>query len=279
MLWRFSYLSYLFTPSLLTYPFAWLFPSYFDGFWWANLRQAITLSGPCCIKLSQWISTRPDLFSLKICHELRDLQSFTAVTSVMDAENILAKSFGEDWKKWIKLSKIDDRLDVYGSGCVAQVLKGFRSTGESVAIKMIRPGVRQAIELDLKILIVLADLLDESMPGYNYFHDAVKEFSALMTDQIDLRREAENLATFRRNFGCADKDTWKQSLLNRTSIDFPRPDQRWVSRDVLIENFIEGKLMLDHLNDNVHDRKALASLGLNAMLKMIFEDNFVHAGK
>lgn len=49
------------------------------------------------------------------------------------------------------------------------------------------------------------------------------------------------------------------------------------SKDVLVETFEEGILMMDSMDEDVKQRHKLALLGLNAILKMVFEDNFIHA--
>ena len=57
---------------------------------------------------------------------------------------------------------------------------------------------------------------------------AVKEFGELLVDQLDPRKEADNLEVFRRNF-------------EGSSIVFPRPLKELCSRDVLVETWQEGR--------------------------------------
>ena len=54
------------------------------------------------------------------------------------------------------------------------------------------------------------------------------------------------------------------------------------SREVLVEKFVEGEPMLNFVmkEDDSHsgaDRKELAKVGLEAVMKMIFLHDFVHA--
>ena len=75
MMIRSIYLSLVFAPAALTLPVALLQGLDQDGvddkrkasWWWSILRNCIRNSGPCTIKFSQWIATRPDLFPLSLC--------------------------------------------------------------------------------------------------------------------------------------------------------------------------------------------------------------------
>ena len=82
MILRAIYLSLVFAPAAITLPIALV--SGIDqedvndktrgAWWWPLLRNCIKNSGPCTIKFSQWIATRPDLFPLALCRQLQDLQ-------------------------------------------------------------------------------------------------------------------------------------------------------------------------------------------------------------
>jgi aarF domain-containing kinase len=125
--------------------------------------------------------------------------------------------------------------------------------------------------------------------------ECVEEFSNMMLMQLDLRKEAESLTRLRRNFHCQsilsphedDSKEKKIHIFGRHSssanmylnnINFPEPLLDLCSESVLIETFQEGKLMIDMMNETDDIKHQLAILGLHAILKMVFEDNFVHAG-
>ena len=51
-----------------------------------------------------------------------------------------------------------------------------------------------------------------------------------------------------------------------------------MANDVLVETFEEGQLISNYVNHPGNVRSAaLANLGLNAYLKMLLRDNFLHA--
>jgi aarF domain-containing kinase len=89
---------------------------------------------------------------------------------------------------------------------------------------------------------------------------ALKQFSALMTSQVDLRKEADNLEAFHRNFEA------------HPAVSFPRPLRQFCRRDVLVETFETGQHMADFLENasgNSDTRKAVAQAGVDMLLKMV----------
>ena len=99
--------------------------------------------------------------------------------------------------------------------------------------------------------------------------DEVEQFSILMRLQLDLRIEALNLAKFRENFK------------SRLDIHFPKPYLNFTTRDVLVEEYIHAiplsKLLSLSENYGKNLSKEVSDKGLDAFLKMLILDNFVHA--
>lgn len=155
---------------------------------------------------------------------------------------------------------------VLGSGCVAQVFKG-KVNDKSVAIKIIHPGIKEEIEADIRIMKFVTWLVD-MIPGLQNLSlsESVEEFQEIMMAQLDLTKEAENLQLFRKNF-------------NQTKgITFPEPIYPYIAPTALVESYELGTLVCDMLdNSDPFIKKKLAILGLDAILKMTFLDNFIHA--
>ena len=281
---RSTYLALVFAPPLLTSPLL-LFSR--DGetvqWWWSLLRTTICRSGPCNIKFSQWIATRPDLFPLVVCQQLQDLQTNASRCSWRLTKQTLETMFGSHWPEMFFLEIDPDSGEpvVVGSGCVAQVLKGrllqpVERAGLPVAIKVIHPTVAVAIQDDLRIMRFAARLL-ESVPSLSQLGllESVEEFALFMNSQLDLRREAAALSRFRANFS---PPPGSKSQAGTHSVDFPEPIYPLVTPLALVETFAEGQLMLDLIGSiDAPTRHRLATLGLDAILKMVFQDNFIHA--
>ncbi|XP_066286237.1 uncharacterized aarF domain-containing protein kinase 2-like isoform X1 [Branchiostoma lanceolatum] len=136
-----------------------------------------------------------------------------------------------------------------------------------VAIKVLHPGLYRTVKRDLSIMSGIAWLL-EWVPGLKWLSlsEIVNEFGDLIMSQIDLRHEAANLERFKEYF--ADID----------AIRFPKPIRPYVRRDILVETFEEGEPITNFMTDDNSEclKAKLAEMGIEALLKMIFVDNFVH---
>lgn len=254
--------------------------------WYQWLLATLKASGPCFVKLGQWISTRPDIFPAELCSILAELHRFAPTHPWSATQDAIARALSssdhdidcsngsrtdvdDDRKGWSDLFS-EFECQPIASGAIAQVYKARLVTGESVAVKVRHPEIAETIALDLSILHVIANVSDRipifrplSLPV------AVSEFSRIMLNQVDLRCEVINLIKFRKNFA-----SW------RHLINFPRP-LALSSEEVLIETFCEGKSIHNYLG-SAHQgtkafRKQVAYLGMVAFLKMLIDDNFIHA--
>ncbi|KAM9808215.1 putative aarF domain-containing protein kinase 2 [Neosynchiropus ocellatus] len=136
-----------------------------------------------------------------------------------------------------------------------------------VAIKVIHPGIRRQVEIDLMVMKAGSWILHH-LPGLQWLslYEIVQEFEKLMTRQIDLRFEAQNMERFRNNFRHVDY------------VKFPTPLRPFVTRTVLVETFEESEPISSYLQSNIplEVKQRIARMGVDTLLKMVFEDNFVH---
>ncbi|XP_077567282.1 putative aarF domain-containing protein kinase 2 [Stigmatopora nigra] len=137
-----------------------------------------------------------------------------------------------------------------------------------VAIKVLHPGLRRQVEMDL-LLMKTASFLLHRFPGLKWISlpEIVAEFEKLMTKQIDLRFEAKNIERFRENFRNIDY------------VKFPTPLRPFVTRTILVETFEESEPISNYLGPETPPqvKEKIARMGVEALLKMVFVDNFVHA--
>ncbi|XP_013889391.1 uncharacterized aarF domain-containing protein kinase 2 [Austrofundulus limnaeus] len=136
-----------------------------------------------------------------------------------------------------------------------------------VAIKVVHPGVRRQVEIDL-LLMKAGSWLLHRLPGLKWLSlcEVVEEFEKLMTKQIDLRFEARNMERFRENFRDVDY------------VKFPTPLKPFVTRNILVETFEESELISFYLSPVIPKevKQKIARIGVDTLLKMVFVDNFVH---
>jgi len=136
-----------------------------------------------------------------------------------------------------------------------------------VAIKVLHPRVERMVRRDLRIMGFFASVLN-AIPTIEWLSlpDEVEQFGEMMRLQLDLRIEAANLTIFRKNF----KD--------RTTAWFPYPYTEFTTRQVLVEEFAQGIPLADFMeNGGGVFQEEIANEGLDAFLRMLLLDNFVHA--
>lgn len=136
-----------------------------------------------------------------------------------------------------------------------------------VAIKVLHPGVERIVRRDLRIMGIFSEILN-AIPTIEWLSlpDEVAQFGEMMRLQLDLRIEATNLTIFRKKF----KD--------RTTAWFPCPYLEFTTRQVLVEEFAQGIPLIDFIaNGGGIFQQEIADEGLDAFLRMLLIDNFVHA--
>ncbi|VVT52085.1 uncharacterized protein SAPINGB_P003312 [Magnusiomyces paraingens] len=237
--------------------------------WYRYLTWAMEQAGPSFIKLGQWAASRTDIFPDLLTTEMSKLHSNSTPHNIDSTIKIIEESF--DGKKFEEIFE-EFIPEPIGVGAIAQVYKAkiANSSHDWVAVKVLHPGVVKTVERDLSIMRFFANIINLlptmewlSLPG------EVETFAQMMRLQMDLRIEASNLEIFRNNFA------------GRSDIKFPRPFLKHSSRQVLIEEFINAIPMDVILRNSSGGQNKMERLisgkGLDAFLKMLLLDNFIHA--
>ncbi|KAJ3318150.1 hypothetical protein HDU76_000915 [Blyttiomyces sp. JEL0837] len=183
------------------------------------------------------------------------------------------------------------------------------ATSQDVAVKVLHPGVDTQIIIDLAILKAGATFLHYVIPDARWISlpDEVSVFAEMMQAQVDLRVEANNLREFRDGFegwkvgsglpvpqldeALKGHGTYVHGNGRGCGVEFPKPVEGFVSKRVLVEEFLDGVPLARFLAVRDFGRgkgggaggegtpfdKALARIGIQAFLKMLLVDNMVHA--
>ncbi len=223
------------------------------------LRASLVTLGATFVKLGQVMSTRIDLFAPPIIEELRKLQDKIPAFGFEAVRRTLEEDFGEP------VGELFAELDEapVAAASVAQVHRGRLHDGTEVAVKVLRPKIRERALADGAVLRLGARLLELS-PTLRLSKpvEHLAEFEAGIVAQTDLRIEAANYEQFRGHFA-DDPD-----------VVFPRTFPERSSRRVLTMEFVRGT-KVEALP--VGDHAAVASLLSRTFMKMVFANGFLHA--
>ncbi len=222
------------------------------------LRRAMSHLGACFIKLGQVLSTRPDLLDQEIIDELRKLQDRLPPFAFERVREMLEADLGPIADRFAEL----DRTPV-AAASVAQVHRARLKDGTEVAVKVLRPDVRDKVNRDATILLAIARLI-ELHPSWRlsqpYAH--LLHFVDGIREQTNLDNEIAHYALFRRNFAAVP------------GVRFPAVFAPLSSQRVMTMEFLRGH-KLDALPPG--DHRELALRVQNVIFKMCYEDGFVHA--
>ncbi|WP_043769298.1 ubiquinone biosynthesis regulatory protein kinase UbiB [Algiphilus aromaticivorans] len=235
-----------------------------------RLRLALEELGPVFVKFGQALSTRPDLLPPEIATELARLQDrvppFPAVEARAEIERALGRSIDEVY--------VDFEAEPMASASIAQV-HGARlreadgGAGMAVIVKILRPGMREAIARDVALMYTLAGLIERLHPEGHRLRPLaiVAEFERILFDELDLMREGANCAQLRRN--------WLGSPL----IYHPQVIWEATRPEVLTQERVFGTSIrdLEALRAQGVDFKKLSEHGVEIFFKQVFRDNFFHA--
>ena len=217
--------------------------------------------GATFIKVGQIMSTRPDLVPEYITHALAHLQDDVGPFPY----EAVARTIEQDLGRPVEQIFTEFSRRPIASASVSQVHKARLPDGRTVAVKVRRPDVVEICAFDLEVMRKVARLLTK-IPTLAAVspESSVEQFGRAIHDQLDFRVEARNNRRFRENFR------------NEPDVVFPEVYEEFSSERILCMSHIEGTKILDTPKGG-NEGKRIARLGLRALLKMVFEDGFVHA--
>jgi ubiquinone biosynthesis protein len=217
--------------------------------------------GATFIKVGQIMSTRPDLVPEHITQALAHLQDDVGPFPFDAVQRIVIEDLGHPVEKVFA----EFSVRPIASASVSQVHKARLWDGRVVAVKVRRPDVLEICTFDLAVMRKVAHLLGK-IPSLSSMspESTVEQFGRAVYAQLDFRVEARNNHRFRENFR------------NEPDVVFPEVFEEYSSERILCMTHIQGSKILD-AHKSSSDPKRIARLGLRALMKMIFEDGFVHA--
>ena len=121
---------------------------------WEKMRLVCEELGPTFVKFGQILSNRPDLLPEELILQLEKLQDNVPPMP----SNIAQEVIEEELKKTVGELFAYFEPEAFASASMAQVHRATLFTGEKVAIKVQRPGIKQTILEDIRVMYSLADI-------------------------------------------------------------------------------------------------------------------------
>jgi ubiquinone biosynthesis protein len=229
------------------------------------LARDLESLGPTFVKLGQVMATRVDLFPPRWISELEKLHAevppvpFEALLPGL--ERALGRSPFEVFR--------DVETRAHAAASIAQVHRAKLADGTPVVLKVRRPGVREKIDTDLRLLRRIAELIESEIPEARRYRPAeiAAQFARSLEREADFAIETRNIQRFAENFA------------GDPHVVIPRIFPEWTSELLLVQEHVEGIPATDLAAVEAAglDRKLLAARGVEAFLRMILVDGFFHA--
>jgi predicted unusual protein kinase regulating ubiquinone biosynthesis (AarF/ABC1/UbiB family) len=221
--------------------------------------------GPTFVKLGQLLSTRIELMPRTYLEALARLQDKVEPFAFNEVEKIVSSELG------VRMAKAFSEFDVtpMAAASLGQVHRARLRDGRLVAVKVQRPGIRDAMLEDLDALDEIAEFLDKhTAVGKRYeFCQMLDQFRKSLLRELDYRQEITNLTTIGAH------------LREFERIIVPAPILDYSTSRVLTMQYVHGKKITDlhPLARMEFDGKALAEELFRAYLQQILVDGFFHA--
>ena len=232
---------------------------------WERIRLIIEELGPTFIKLAQALSNRADLLPQALIDELEKLQSNVPPFPTPEARAIVEAELGRP------LAEVFEEFEdvPIGSASIGQVHRARLRSGEEVVVKVQRPGVREKVEGDLRLLHELVRLTAGFLRGQGLANpqDVVEAFERSMTKELDYTSEARAMEQLRKLYE------------DYASFYIPKPYRELSTGKILVIEFVNGCKITDKAQLLAWglSPETVAETGMDIYLTQIFEFGFFHA--
>ena len=234
-----------------------------------RLREALEQLGPIFVKFGQVLSTRSDLLPPDVAAELARLQDRVPPFDTQIAIDTIERNFRRPVDE---VFAHFDRTPV-ASASIAQVhfavIRDREGNEREVAVKVLRPGMKNVIDKDLALMHMMAGWVEKlSHDGKRLKpRQVVAEFDNYLHDELDLIREASNAAQLRRNMEGLDL------------VLIPEIFWDYCHAEVMVMERMKGVPIsqVERLREAGVDIPQLARDGVTLFFTQVFRDGFFHA--
>ena len=227
--------------------------------------RALSALGPAYIKFGQVLSTRPDVVGDELANQLRVLQDKLPPFPTEAAKAQIEAELG------LPVDQVFSEFSApVAAASIAQVHKArLAETGETVAVKVLRPGIERAFRRDVDAFWLAADVIEFLSPASRRLRprDVIAHFEGVVMGELDFRLESASASEFAAN--------------TANDAGFSLPEMVWglSGRRGMTMSWAEGVPLGDNaaIDAAGHDRVALSERVLQLFLNHALRDGFFHA--
>ncbi|KFJ06417.1 RIO1 family protein [Bifidobacterium thermophilum] len=230
-----------------------------------NMRLMFEALGPTFVKVGQILSMRSEILPQSFRDELAKLRANADPMPYQTVLDTLTHEYGKPVKDIFK----DIDPTPLGSASLAQVHRATLLTGQDVAVKVQRPGVRETMAQDVSIMRTIARGATKIMRNAQVvdFQGVVEELWDTFESETDFLFEARNLREFKR-------------FCSRFAyMDCPKPYMDLCTEHVVVMDYVEG-ISLSHPGALVakgYDLKEIGTKLVDNYATQVLDEGFFHA--
>nr|WP_216656843.1 AarF/UbiB family protein [Bifidobacterium sp. DSM 109963] len=237
----------------------------FHGLTPVKMRLMFEALGPTFVKAGQILSMRSEMLPASFCDELAKLRADADPMPYQVVLDTLSDEYGRP------VDEIFSHIDAkpLGSASLAQVHRATLVTGEDVAIKVQRPGVRETMAQDVAIMRSIAKSASRMIRTSQVvdLKGVVEELWSTFESETDFLVEARNLAEFKR---FAEAFNY---------MDCPKPYPDLCTEHVVVMEYVDG-ISVSHpgkLIEAGYDLKEIGTKLVDNYATQILDEGFFHA--
>lgn len=232
-----------------------------------TLRKVFEELGATYIKLGQFIASSPTVFPPDYVEEFQACLDRTPTVPF----SVIKKVIEDDLRRPVKtLFRSLDPIPL-ASASIAQVHRAVLGDGTAVVVKVRKPGVDSTLKVDLAFLLVASKLIEFIAPGVSSLSLAniVSDIRNSMLDELDFRKEAQNILNFREFLAANQID----------DATAPKPFLAYSGSRVLTMEYLEGVPLvdLDRIKGIVDDPPSVLLSALRTWAATVASNDQFHA--
>ncbi len=229
-----------------------------------RMREFFQDAGPTFIKFGQLLGLQIDILPKEIYEELEKLQDKVPGFSPEKAKKIIEQELNQPIEEIFD----DFEDEPIAAASLAQVHKAKLKSGETVAVKILRPDIEKTINKDISLIKFLSKFVNLKKINLTkkYLEKTIREFEDAISLELELEVEARNM------------DRIKNTITDK-KIKIPKVYSEYVTSKVLTMEWIDCVKITNFkkVNEWKLDKEKIFEKTLEIYLKQMLIFGLFHA--